>query len=104
MKDRGLTIRALRSLVTRIQERESQPFSAQAYVGGPLTHEISQMKEGWERFGQILEKRLGRLTLDQRVESQKRQELAFEVEGAKAAAKRRIVICEKFGNSLAALH
>ena len=41
VKDRGQTILALRSLGTRIQELESQPFPAHADVGGPLTHEIS---------------------------------------------------------------
>ena len=64
VQDRGQTILALRSLGTRIQELESQPFPAHADVGGPLTHEISQMGETWERHGQSLEDRMGRLTLD----------------------------------------
>ena len=62
------------------------------------------MKEGWERYSQSLEERLGRLTLDRRVESQKILELALEVEGAKTAAQGSTVMCWKVGNSLAALH
>ena len=38
VKDRRVTILALRSLGTRIQEVGSQPLPAQADVGGPLTH------------------------------------------------------------------
>ena len=73
-------------------------------MGGPTAHEVSQMKEGWERYGQGLEERLERLTLDQRVDSQKRQELAFEVVGAKAGAQGSTFMCEKVAKSLAALH
>ena len=79
VKDRELTILALRSLGMRIQELENHPFPAHAEVGCPLTHIINQLKEGGERYGQSLEDRLGRLNPDQRDESQK-------VEGAKAAA------------------
>ena len=58
VKARGMTILSLPSLGTRIQELESQPFPAHADVGSPLAHEISQMKEGWERYGQSLEETL----------------------------------------------
>ena len=77
----------------RIQELESQPFPVHAEEGGPLTHEISQMKETWERYGQSLGDRLGRLTLDQRDETQKRRGLALKVEGGKAAAQGSTVMC-----------
>ena len=63
-----LTSLALPSLGTRIQDLVSQPFSTHADVGNPLAHGIGQPKEGWECYDQSLEERLGRLTLDQRVE------------------------------------
>ena len=105
MKDKGLIMLASSPVLRDEDPRAGKSTLSRARgCGESLAHEISQMKEGWERYGQSLDGRLGRLALGQRLESPKRQEIAFEVEGAEAAAQGSTVMYEKVGNSLAALH